>query len=114
MMFNISALLSNLKVLEMPPSLFSLCHRKIPKKLVVLSQLSLQRFSIYIHYYNAPNIALLLNLLPKTLKELIVFRTTEFDSSIWEKDFANTTFKVSAFFNFYFIYCNITTSKIIQ
>lgn len=113
-MFNISALLSNLKVLEMPPSLFSLCHRKIPKKLVVLGQLPLQRFSIYIHYYNAPNIALLLNLLPKTLKELIVFRTTEFDSSIWEKDFANATFKVSAFFNFYFIYCNITTSKIIQ
>uniref|UniRef100_A0A0M3HVI9 F-box domain-containing protein n=1 Tax=Ascaris lumbricoides TaxID=6252 RepID=A0A0M3HVI9_ASCLU len=88
------ALLSNLKVLEMPPSLFSLCHRKIPKKLVVLGQLPLQRFSIYIHYYNAPNIALLLNLLPKTLKELIVFRTTEFDSSIWEKDFANATFKV--------------------
>ncbi|KHN79618.1 hypothetical protein Tcan_10735 [Toxocara canis] len=86
--------LMSLEVLEIPPSLFSSCHRKIPTKLSLIGHLSLQRLAIYVHYYNAPNIALFITLLPKTLKELIIFRTTEFDRTIWENHFSNTPFKV--------------------
>ncbi|KAM3715904.1 Trans-enoyl reductase tenC [Dirofilaria immitis] len=87
-------MLSQLKALDIPPSLFSCCHRSLPQKMAILKTLSLKKISVYVHYYNAPNIADFLNTLPKTLEELVLFRTTELDQTTWSKDFDKLPFKV--------------------
>ncbi|VDK60674.1 unnamed protein product [Anisakis simplex] len=74
--------------------MYSSCHRKIPDKLSLIGHLPLQRLSVYVHFYNASNMSSFMQLLPKTLKELIVFRTSELDLNVWRKDFDNTRFKV--------------------
>ncbi|MCP9257477.1 hypothetical protein DINM_000717 [Dirofilaria immitis] len=59
-----------------------------------LKNIKPQKISVYVHYYNAPNIADFLNTLPKTLEELVLFRTTELDQTTWSKDFDKLPFKV--------------------
>lgn len=94
MIMIISGNLTQLKVLDIPPSLFSCCHRTLPQKMTTLKTLNLKKISVYVHYYSASNIADFLNTLPKTLEELILFRTTELDQTTWSKDFEKLPYKV--------------------
>ncbi|VDK87489.1 unnamed protein product [Litomosoides sigmodontis] len=86
--------LTQLKVLDIPPSLFSCCHRTLPQKMAILKVLNLKKLSVYVHYYSASNIADFLNCMPKTLEELVLFRTTELDRTTWSRDFEELPYKV--------------------
>ncbi|MFH4982121.1 hypothetical protein AB6A40_008830 [Gnathostoma spinigerum] len=96
---NSMGLLRNLQVLELPPSLFSLCHRSLPPKLAIVGSLPLLSLAVYVHYYIPTNIAEFFNYLPRTLTELILFRTTELDEILWKADFPNLKFTVRLFFS---------------
>lgn len=91
---NISGKLTQLKALDIPPSLFSCCHRTLPQKMAILKTLNLKKISVYVHYYSASNIIDFLNTMPKTLEELVIFRTTELDQITWSKDFEKLPYKV--------------------
>ncbi|EFO25024.1 hypothetical protein LOAG_03456 [Loa loa] len=86
--------LIQLKALDIPPSLFSCCHRTLPQKMTILKTLNLKKISVYVHYYNASNIANFLSTMPKTLEELVIFRTTELDQITWSRDFEKLPYKV--------------------
>uniref|UniRef100_A0AAF5PNF0 F-box domain-containing protein n=2 Tax=Wuchereria bancrofti TaxID=6293 RepID=A0AAF5PNF0_WUCBA len=86
--------LIHLKILDIPPSLFSCCHRTLPQKMFILKTLNLKKISVYVHYYSASNIAQFLSTMPKTLEELVIFRTTELDQITWSKDFEKLPYKV--------------------
>uniref|UniRef100_A0A0R3RQ41 F-box domain-containing protein n=1 Tax=Elaeophora elaphi TaxID=1147741 RepID=A0A0R3RQ41_9BILA len=86
--------LIQLKALDIPPSLFSCCHRTLPQRMIILKTLNLKKLSVYVHYYSAPNIANFLNTMPKTLEELVIFRTTELDQITWSRDFEKLPYKV--------------------
>lgn len=90
----IAGKLTQLKVLDIPPSLFSCCHRTLPQKMAILKTLNLKKISVYVHYYSASNIADFLNTMPKTLEELVLFRTTELDQMTWSRDFEELPYKV--------------------
>ncbi|EJW88116.1 hypothetical protein WUBG_00976 [Wuchereria bancrofti] len=87
--------LIHLKILDIPPSLFSCCHRTLPQKMFILKTLNLKKISVYVHYYSASNIAQFLSTMPKTLEELVIFRTTELDQITWSKDFEKLPYKVN-------------------
>ncbi|KAL4003231.1 hypothetical protein ACH3XW_6755 [Acanthocheilonema viteae] len=87
-------MLTQLKVLDIPPSLFSCCHRTLPQKMAILKTLNLKKISVYVHYYSASNIANFLNTMPKTLKELVLFRTSELDQITWSRDFEKLPYEV--------------------
>ncbi|CAG9535283.1 unnamed protein product [Cercopithifilaria johnstoni] len=86
--------LTRLKILDIPPSLFSCCHRTLPQKMNILKTLNLKKISVYVHYYSASNIVNFLNTMPKTLEEMVLFRTTELDQITWSKDFEELPYKV--------------------
>lgn len=62
--------------------------------MTILKTLSLKKISVYVHYYDSTKIAEFLSAMPKTLEELVIFRTTELDQLTWSKDFDKLPYKV--------------------